>query len=135
MIWDSAKDNRGNGPPGQARLDATSRLEGKLLSSEAIILDGRIRGDVSVSGTLEITKNAEVNGSVKADKLSICGKMEGDIDVADSLSIGKTAIVQGDIKAGTLDVAEGAIIRGQCSIGGTSPNHGETEAALLGDMI
>ncbi len=123
MIWDFAKDNRGNARSGQSRFDASSRLEGKLLSSEAIILEGKIRGDISVNGTLEITKNAEVNGSVKADKLFIGGKMEGDIDVADSLSIGKTAIVQGDIKAGTLDVAVGAIIRGQCSIGGISPDH------------
>lgn len=129
MIWDFAKNNHGNAPPGQSRFDTTSRLEGKLLSSETIILEGQIKGEILVNGDLEITRNAEVDGRIKADKLSICGKVEGSIDVTGSLSVGKTAIIRGDIRAGTLDVAAGAIIKGQCSTGGMSPVHRETEAS------
>ena len=104
-------------PPGHSKFDATARLEGKLFGSETIIIEGQVKGEIVAGGSLEITQNAAVNGSVKADKLFLYGKVEGSIDVAGSLSVGKTAVIQGDVKAGEADIKAGAIINGQCSIG------------------
>ena len=120
MIWGSIKNYSGNSPPRQSKFDATSRLDGKLISLETIIIEGRIKGEILVNGSLEITQNAEINGNIKADKLSLDGKVEGNIDIADSLSVGRTAIIRGDIQVGTVDIVSGAIISGQCLIKGTS---------------
>lgn len=118
MIWDFVKDNSGR----QSKFDATSRLDGKIFGSETIIIEGRIKGEILVNGSLEITQNAEINGNIKADKLSLDGKVAGNIEVADSLSISRTAIIRGDIQAGAVDIMSGATISGQCLIKGTSDN-------------
>lgn len=118
MIWDFIKDNSGR----PSKFDATSRLDGKIFGSEKIIIEGRVKGEILVNGSLEITQNAEINGNIKADKLFLNGKVEGNIDVADSLSVSRTAIIRGDIQAGAVDIISGAIISGQCLIKGTSDN-------------
>lgn len=111
-------DMGGNGlPPGQSKFGATARLEGKLFGSETIIIEGQVKGEILVSGSLKITQNAEVNGRVKTDKLFLYGMLEGSLDVAGSLSVERTAIIYGDIKAGEAEIKAGAIINGQCSIG------------------
>ena len=120
MTWDFVKNNDRNKLPKQSKFDASSQLEGKLISSETIIIEGRFKGEILVKGSLEITQNAEINGDIQANKLSISGKVTGNINVADNLLVEKTAIIQGDIKAGAAAIIQGAIIHGQCSIGGTA---------------
>jgi len=125
MIWDFIKDNSRNNPAGQSKFGTTARLAGKIFGSEKIIIEGQIKGEISVNGSLEITQGAEINGNIKADKLSISGKVEGNLDVAGSLSVGRTAIIRGDIQAGAMDIISGATISGQCLIEGISDNQEE----------
>lgn len=125
MIWGSAKNNNGNKLPRQSKFSASSRLDGKLFGSETIIIEGKVKGEILVKGSLEITQIAEIIGTIKADKLSVHGKVTGNIDVTDGLSVGKIAIIHGDIKAGMVTIMPGAIINGQCSFRGTSDNREE----------
>lgn len=122
MIWNFIKDNNGR----RSKFDATSRLDGKIFGSETIIIEGRLKGEILVNGSLEITQDAEINGNIKADKISISGKVEGNIDVADSLLIERTAIIHGDIRAGAVTIISGAIINGQFSIEGISESQKES---------
>lgn len=122
MIWGSIKNYNENKLLKQSKFDATSRLDGKLTGSETIIIEGRLEGEILINGSLEITQNAEINGNIKADKLSVSGKVKGNIKIADSLSVGKTAIIRGDIHAAAVDIKSGAIINGQCLIEGMSDN-------------
>lgn len=122
MIWGSIKNYSGNNPSKQSKFSASSRLDGKLVASETIIVEGRLEGEILVKGSLEITQSAEINGNIKADKLSIYGKVGGNIDVASSLLVGRTAIIHGDIKAGVVTIMPGAIINGQCLFRGTANN-------------
>ena len=117
MIWDPIKNYGGDNPSKQSKFSASSRLDGKLAGSGTIIIKGKVKGEIEINGTLEISQNAEAIGNIKADKLFLHGKVEGSLDIAGSLSVEKTAQIQGDIRAGTLEVAAGAIINGQCSIG------------------
>ncbi|MFA5813579.1 MAG: polymer-forming cytoskeletal protein [Patescibacteria group bacterium] len=122
MIWGSIKNYSGNNPSKQSKFSASSRFDGKLVGAETIIFEGRLEGEILVNGILEITQNAEINGNIKANKLSISGKVNGNIDVAGSLSVERTAVICGDIKAGAVTIIAGAIINGQCSFGGTANN-------------
>ena len=102
-------------------------MEGKLVGSETIIIEGRLDGEILVDGSLEITQNAKINGNIKADKLSINGKVEGNIDVADSLLVGGIAVINGDIRAGVVTIKPGAIVNGQCLFRGTADNREEDQ--------
>lgn len=125
MIWCPTKNNSGNNPSQRSEFSASTRLIGNLVASETIIFESRLDGEILVNGSLEITQNAEINGNIKADKLSIYGRVKGNVDVVDSLLVGKDAIILGDIKAGAVTIISGAIINGQCSIGIMTDNREE----------
>ncbi len=120
-----AKNNNAYSQSKQTKFDATSRLEGKIFGSEKITMEGKFSGEIIVKNSLEISQNAKISGSIKADNISIFGKMEGNLETVGSLAVGETAQIHGDIKAGTLEIAAGAIINGQCLIGETSDNQEE----------
>ena len=94
MIWGSIKNYNNNYNNNklskQSKFSASSRLDGKLVASEKIIIEGLFEGEILINSSLEITQNAEISGNIKADKLSIYGKVKGNIDVVDSLLVGRT---------------------------------------------
>lgn len=116
MIWRFFKSNNNN-YPAQSKLGISSRVDGKILGSETIIINGQVKGEILLNGNLELTENAKINGNIKATKLYIYGKIEGNINAVDSILIEKTAVIQGDISANVANIIHGAIVNGQCLIG------------------
>lgn len=116
MIERFCKSN--NNYPKQSKLGISSRLDGKILGSEMLmVIDGQVKGEILLNGDLELTENAKISGNVKANKLHIYGKIEGNINAVDSISVEKTAVIQGNINAGIANIISGAIINGQCLVG------------------
>ena len=78
---------------------------------------GTFKGDVNVQGDLSIEKEAKLNGSVRAKKVTVAGSLEGNIDAASHVELQQSGVLVGDLKAGTLTVAAGSRMRGQVEFG------------------
>ncbi|HKE48761.1 MAG TPA: polymer-forming cytoskeletal protein, partial [Rhodanobacteraceae bacterium] len=73
--------------------------------------------DVNVQGDLTIEKDAKLNGSVRAKKITVAGELEGNIDAASQVELQQSGVLIGDLKAGSLTVAAGSRMRGQVEFG------------------
>ncbi len=96
-------------------IDAQADFEGKLKGKDAVV-QGRFKGEISLSGRLVLSEGAKVEASVTADALEVAGELKGDVR-ARSLTLAEKARVQGTVEARVLVVREGAWLNGSVSAG------------------
>jgi cytoskeletal protein CcmA (bactofilin family) len=101
----------------ESLIAADLTIEGKIEGSGHVRIAGKFKGDVNVKGDLTIEKNAKVNGSVSASKVTVAGELEGNVESASKVELLDTAVLTGDLKAGSLTVAAGSRIRGTVECG------------------
>ena len=92
-------------------------ITGKIDGAGHVRLQGRFEGDVHIEGDLTLEAGAKLNGSVRANSVTIGGEIEGNIESAESVEILSTGILNGDLVAGTLTVASGSRMRGRVEFG------------------
>jgi cytoskeletal protein CcmA (bactofilin family) len=92
-------------------------IEGKIEGSGHVRIAGRFKGDVDVRGDLTIEPGAKVNGSVRAEKITISGELVGNIESASHVDLMQSGALTGDLKAATLTVAAGSRMRGMADFG------------------
>jgi cytoskeletal protein CcmA (bactofilin family) len=92
-------------------------IEGKIEGSGHVRIAGRFKGDVDVHGDLTIEQNANLTGSVRAEKVVIAGDLVGNIEAASHVEIAQSGALMGDLKAKTLSVAAGSRMRGNVDFG------------------
>ncbi len=92
-------------------------IEGKIEGAGHVRIAGSFKGDVNVRGDLTIESGAKVNGSVRADKVTIAGELIGNIESATHVELLQSGALTGDLKAGSLSVASGSRMRGQVEFG------------------
>jgi cytoskeletal protein CcmA (bactofilin family) len=93
-------------------ISADMVINGTLVSSGDIQIDGRVEGDVRTSG-LVIGDKAEIHGEVLADEVTVRGRVIGRIR-ARRVQLASTAHVEGDILHEALAVETGAFFEGNC---------------------
>jgi len=91
-------------------ISADLQITGNLKSNGDIQIDGRIDGDVD-SKSLTIGEGAEVNGTVRCERVRVCGSVSGEIR-ASSVVLAKSAKVNGDIAHKNLEIEAGATLEG-----------------------
>jgi cytoskeletal protein CcmA (bactofilin family) len=101
----------------ESLIAADITIEGKIEGTGHVRIAGRFKGDVNVQGDLTIEKDAKLNGSVRAKKITVAGELEGNIDAATLVELQQTGVLIGDLKAGSLTVAAGSRMRGQVEFG------------------
>lgn len=97
-------------------LDVDASMQGSLSFKDAVNLriNGKFEGNLETKGNLTIGSTAVVYADIIGDNIIIGGKVKGRITAKERLTILPTAIVEGDIFPAKLNVAEGAILEGQC---------------------
>ena len=98
------------------RISKGATINGDLISSSDIRVDGVIHGKVLSDGKIVVGEQAGLSGSLFCTNLDFWGKMEGDIYVKDTLCIKSTATVNGNIHVNKLQVEMGAQINGTCKM-------------------
>jgi cytoskeletal protein CcmA (bactofilin family) len=101
----------------ESLIAADITIEGKIEGTGHVRIAGKFKGDVNVQGDLTIEKDAKLNGSVRAKKVTVAGELEGNIDAASQVELQQTGVLIGDLKAGSLTVAAGSRMRGQVEFG------------------
>ena len=99
-------------------LDVDASMQGTLSFKEPVNLriNGRFEGILETKGNLTIGENAVVFADITGDNIVIGGKVKGNVFARERLTLLPTAFMQGDMKPAKLNVAEGAIIEGSCSM-------------------
>jgi len=96
-------------------IDVQADVEGKLKGKDVVIY-GRFRGEIAVTGRLVLGEGARVEAVIAADAAEIAGELKGDVR-ARSVVLGEKARIHGTVDARVLVVREGAWINGSVSAG------------------
>lgn len=106
--------------PAPTRIDSLighgTEVDGDIVFSGGIRIEGLIRGDVSVahaeSGVLMLGEKGRIEGNVRVSHLIVDGEIAGTVYATDLVEVRGTGNVQGDVHYGLLEVHAGAVIDG-----------------------
>lgn len=99
-------------------LDVDASMQGTLNFKDPVNLriNGKFEGNLETKGNLTVSPTAQVFADIAGDNIIIGGKVKGRITAKERLTLLPSAVVEGDIYPVKLNVAEGAVFEGRCSM-------------------
>jgi excisionase family DNA binding protein len=99
-------------------LDVDASMQGSLSFKDPVNLriNGKFEGALEAKGSLTIGPTAVVKADIVGDNIIIGGRVKGKIIAKEKLALLPTAIIEGEIYPAKLNIAEGAIFDGRCSM-------------------
>ena len=113
-------------------LVSGTTIEGKIVTTNDLRIDGTIVGNLECKGKLIIGKNGSIEGEINCDNAVVEGKINGIIKVNNLLHLKPTAYVDGEVKTGQMVVDPGGIMNGTCEMGSQKIKSMPIENAKLG---
>jgi len=115
-------------------IGAGTVIEGNVIFSGGLRIDGEVRGNVSATGeqasTLVISEHARVDGEVRVAHLVINGTVNGPVGSNEFLELQPRARVTGDVEYNAVEMHLGAIVQGRLLHQG----EGATKSASAADL-
>ena len=102
-------------------------IEGKIEGAGHVRIAGRFKGDINVHGDLTIENGAKVDGSVRAERVTVAGELTGNIENAMHVELLQSGSLTGDVKSRSFSVAKGSRMRGHAEFGWEDDKAGVTE--------
>ncbi len=99
------------------RLTISGKVTGNSLASDVVVNTDRLEGSIVSEGAVKVGLGTVVIGDVTAASAVFAGAVKGEIDVKGPVILDSTAIIKGNIKAKSLQMNNGAILDGFCSLG------------------
>ena len=100
-------------PIEQATIGRTLVIKGELSGAEALYIDGRIEGKISIpDNRVTIGRNGSVQADITAREVVVLGKVNGNIECSDRVDIRSEGSVTGDVSTVRISVEDGAILKG-----------------------
>ena len=99
-------------------LDVDSAMQGSMVFKDPVNLriNGKFEGTLETRGNLTIGSTAIVYANITGDNIIIGGRVKGKITAKERLTLLPTGIIEGDIYPSKLNVAEGGILEGRCTM-------------------
>ena len=118
----------------QGRIDtligSSTRIEGNVLFSGGLRIDGAVRGNVSAlpdqPGTIVLSEHARVDGEVQAAHIVVNGTINGPVHALETLELQPSARVRGDVHYKSLEIHHGAVVEGKLV------HHEDSEVKAIG---
>ena len=104
-------------PELNAFLGKGCTYEGKLTFEGRVRIDGVFKGEIFSNDTLEIGKDATVEGQIDVATLVVSGNVTGNINARTRVELHKPAKVDGTITTPILVIQEGVVFDGNVSMG------------------
>jgi cytoskeletal protein CcmA (bactofilin family) len=109
-----------NDDPMQERIDcligSDACITGDVIFTGGLRIDGKIKGDVTVSninpGTLMIGDQGSIEGVVRVSHLIVFGEIRGTVYATGLVDMRSKGRISGDVHYGELEVQAGAVIEG-----------------------
>jgi len=100
-------------PVEQATIGRTLVIKGELSGAEALYIDGRIEGKISIpDNRVTIGRNGTVQANITAREVVVLGKVSGNIECSDRVDIRSEGSVTGDVSTVRISVEDGAVLKG-----------------------
>ncbi len=100
-------------PIEQATIGRTLVIKGELSGSEALYIDGRVEGKISLpDNRVTIGRNGSVQANITAREVVVLGKVSGNIECSDRVDIRSEGSVTGDVSTIRISVEDGAVLKG-----------------------
>jgi cytoskeletal protein CcmA (bactofilin family) len=105
----------------QNRIDcligATTRIEGNVIFTGGLRIDGHVRGNVSCAaeqpGTLVVSEEARIEGEVQAAHIVVNGTINGPVHASETLELQASCRVKGDVHYKSIEIQQGAVVEGR----------------------
>ncbi len=98
-------------------IGAGTVIEGNVVFSGGLRIDGEVRGNVSATGdqpsTLVVSEQARIDGEVNVAHLVVNGTVNGPVRSSDFLELQPRARVTGDVEYNAVEMHLGAIVQGR----------------------
>lgn len=98
------------------KLSITGKVKGNSTASEVYVNTERLEGGINSEGSVKVGLGTVIIGDVIATSGVIAGAVKGEIDINGPIVIDSTAIIKGNIKAKSVQINNGAVIEGFCSL-------------------
>ena len=94
------------------------RVEGKVISSEDLTIDGEVEGSIEVGDhNLTIGPGAAIKADLLAKTIIISGAILGNVRAVEKVDLSSSGSVEGDITAPRFAMADGATVTGKVKAG------------------
>ena len=98
------------------KLSISGTVVGNAMASEIYINTDRLEGNLTSDGSVKIGLGTVVVGDVSGNSAVIAGAVKGEIDINGPVVIDSTAIIKGNVKAKSIQMNNGAVLEGFCSL-------------------
>jgi len=92
-------------------------VKGQLCFEKGLRLLGKVEGEIESDGQLLIGEGARLTGDAKAGTIRLDGQVKGNLTASTKVHLSASARLEGDLQTARLEVAEGAVLVGRCTIG------------------
>jgi cytoskeletal protein CcmA (bactofilin family) len=100
-------------PIEQATIGRTLVIKGEISGAEALYIDGRIEGKISLpDNRITIGRNGVVQANITAREVVVMGKVSGNIECSDRVDIRSEGSVTGEVSTVRISVEDGAVLKG-----------------------
>jgi cytoskeletal protein CcmA (bactofilin family) len=111
-----------------------ANLEGTVVSTGSLRVDGRVKGRISAEGDVMLTEKSEVEADIFATNVLVAGKFTGNVTAKGRTELAATGRMEGNVTSKTLVVAEGAVFSGQSIMeGGRAASSPQATAVRVTD--
>jgi cytoskeletal protein CcmA (bactofilin family) len=107
-----------------------ANLEGTVVSTGSLRVDGRVKGKISAEGDVMLTERSEVEADIYATNVLVAGTFTGNVTAKGRTELAATGRMKGNVTSKTLVVAEGAVFSGQSIMEGGRDASGSQAAAV-----
>jgi cytoskeletal protein CcmA (bactofilin family) len=98
------------------KLSITGKIVGNSSAAEVYVNTERLEGSITSEGSVKVGLGTVIIGDIVATSGVIAGAIKGEVDVNGPIVIDSTAIIKGNIKAKSVQINNGAVIEGFCSL-------------------
>ena len=104
-----------------AWIGASVVLKGDLVSSEDLMISGRVEGGIKAPNHgVTIGPKAKIRADIEARTVAVHGEVVGRITASERVEIGATGSVRGDVTAPLMAVTDGGVVQGELTVQGTA---------------
>lgn len=98
------------------KLSIIGEVTGNAIASEVFVDTKRLEGSINSEGSVKISQGTVVIGDITASSGVIAGAVKGEIDINGPIVVDSSAIIKGNINAKSVQINNGAVIDGFCSL-------------------
>jgi cytoskeletal protein CcmA (bactofilin family) len=111
LATDSLPDLGADGEPASVFSESVD-IEGSLEGNGDVVLKGKVRGSINVTGSLIVSQTGSVQADVSAREVINAGTIEGNIRAVEKVRVQATGVVHGDIDSPSIVIDDGGGVEG-----------------------